>query len=61
MTTYHPIGYIEGEGYCTIKDGDGELVEFKSQKAVDNYCLKNKCVMQAKHEITYYMLDYGQN
>jgi hypothetical protein len=53
QATFIPLQYIDGEGLKEIKNGKGKRIEFKTQKAVENYCLKNRCIY-VKHEDTFY-------
>lgn len=49
-TDFTPLQYIEGAGMKEIKDSKGKTKVFKTRKAVEKYCLENKCMyVECKH------------
>lgn len=53
LTEFLPLTYSEKEGMKDIKDADGKVKTFKTRKAVENYCLKNKCLYVERKSIFY--------
>ena len=52
-TCFIPLIYVIGEGMKDIKDGKGNKIEFKTRKAVENYCLKHRC-LYVEHKNIFY-------
>jgi len=52
-TDYVPLSYKEGEGFREIEKNNGEIIKFKTRKAVENFCLKNKCAYTERKYICY--------
>ncbi len=42
-TRFIPLSYTEDNGFKAIENADGKQKTFTTRKAVENYCLKNKC------------------
>ena len=52
-TNFVPLIYVIGEGMKNIKDGKGNQIMFKTRKAVENYCIKNRCIYLESKNIFY--------
>lgn len=53
ITEFLPLTYSEEHGMNDIRDADGKVKLFKSRKAVESYCLKNKC-LYVERKSTFY-------
>lgn len=52
-TEFSPIQYIEDIGIKYIKDSKGKSKVFKTRKAVEKYCIENKCMYVEYKNIFY--------
>lgn len=52
-TCFRPLSYTEDNGFKAIEDANGKSKIFTTRKAVENYCLKNKCIYVEEKMIFY--------
>ena len=52
-TDFVPLIHVIGEGMMDIKDANGNQIMFKTRKAVENYCIKNRCMYVERKNIFY--------
>lgn len=53
VTEFVPLTYTEEHGMNHIEDADGKVKKFKTRKAVENYCVKNKCLYMEQKSFFY--------